>query len=217
MQQLAANGIRFALDDFGMEHSALSHLSDLPFDTLKIDRSFVSRMTEDRGHAALFQAIISMIHSLGMTAVAEGVEAPSQLIYLQAYGCDVIQGYLFSRPLPAEEFAPLLTAGMVVPMIDADARHGRPTLRQSRRGVATKSRAAARLRAAPTRRQRLAVQEAPELPATGSGASASAAPSPRSGGCARASPRTAGRPPPACGRCSCRCRSACGARAPRAA
>jgi EAL domain-containing protein (putative c-di-GMP-specific phosphodiesterase class I) len=118
MQHLAADGIRFALDDFGMEHSALSHLSDLPFDTLKIDRSFVTRMTEDRGHAALFQAIISMIHSLGMTAVAEGVEAPSQLIYLQAYGCDVIQGYLFGRPLTAEAFAPLLTAGMVVPSID---------------------------------------------------------------------------------------------------
>lgn len=118
MQRLAADGIRFALDDFGMEHSALSHLSDLPFDTLKIDRAFVSRMTEDRGHAALLQAIISMIHSLGMTAVAEGVEAPSQLIYLQAYGCDLIQGYLFGRPLTAEQFAPLLTAGMVVPSVE---------------------------------------------------------------------------------------------------
>ena len=122
MRQLAAGGISFALDDFGMEHSALSHLSDLPFDTLKIDRSFVARMTEDRGHAALFQAIISMIHSLGMTAVAEGVEAPSQLIYLQAYGCDMIQGYLFSKPLPAEEFAPLLSAGIVMPTLDSGER-----------------------------------------------------------------------------------------------
>lgn len=75
-------------------------------------------MTEDRGHAALFHAIISMIHPLGMTAVAEGVESPSQLIYLQAYGCDIIQGYLFSKPLPAEEFTPLLTAGIVVPSLD---------------------------------------------------------------------------------------------------
>ena len=128
MQKLAASGIRFSLDDFGMEHSALSHLSDLPFDTLKIDRSFVARMTEDRGHAALFQAIISMIHSLGMTAVAEGVEMPSQLIYLQAYGCDVIQGYLFSKPLPAEEFAPLLTAGMVLPSLDSAERSANPPL-----------------------------------------------------------------------------------------
>jgi diguanylate cyclase (GGDEF)-like protein len=119
MQQLAAHGVHFALDDFGMEHSALSHLSDLPFDMLKIDRSFVARMTEGRGHAALFQAIIAMIHSLGMTAVAEGVEAPSQLIYLQAYGCDAIQGYLFSPPLPAEEFAPILSAGMIVPSVES--------------------------------------------------------------------------------------------------
>ena len=115
-----------------MEHSALSHLSDLPFDTLKIDRSFVARMTEDRGHAALFQAIISMIHSLGMTAVAEGVEMPSQLIYLQAYGCDILQGYLFSKPLPAEEFAPFLTAGMVVPSLDNADRGAAPvTLRNA--------------------------------------------------------------------------------------
>lgn len=125
MQQLAAAGIRFALDDFGIEHSALSHLSDLPFDSLKIDRSFVSRMTEDRAHAALFQAIISMIHSLGMTAIAEGVELPSQLIYLQAYGCDMIQGYLFSRPLSTEDFAPLLRSGIVVPTIDRSPQPAR--------------------------------------------------------------------------------------------
>jgi EAL domain-containing protein (putative c-di-GMP-specific phosphodiesterase class I) len=131
MQELAALGITFALDDFGIEHSALSHLSDLPFDTLKIDRSFVGRMTEDRGHAALFQAIISMIHSLGMTAVAEGVEAPSQLIYLQAYGCDTIQGYLFSRPLLAAEFAPILAAGMIVPAIEASERNDAPDARAS--------------------------------------------------------------------------------------
>lgn len=137
MRQLASKGVHFALDDFGMEHSALSHLSNLPFDTLKIDRSFVARITEDRAHAALFQAIISMIHSLGMTAVAEGVEAPSQLIYLQAYGCDILQGYLFSRPLPPEEFQPMLTAGMVVPSLDHAERGAAPGAR-SRRGLTTR-------------------------------------------------------------------------------
>jgi EAL domain-containing protein (putative c-di-GMP-specific phosphodiesterase class I) len=101
-----------------MEHSALSHLSDLPFETLKIDRAFVTRMTESRGHAALFQAIVAMIHSLGMTAIAEGVEQASQLIYLQAYGCDAVQGYLFSKPMPAEEFAPLLATEMIIPSVD---------------------------------------------------------------------------------------------------
>jgi diguanylate cyclase (GGDEF)-like protein len=117
MRRLAAEGIRFALDDFGMQHSALSHLSDLPFDTLKIDRAFVARMTESRGHAALFQAIVAMIHSLGMTAIAEGVEQPSQLIYLQAYGCDTLQGYLFSPPVSAQEFEPFLSSGIVVPSV----------------------------------------------------------------------------------------------------
>jgi diguanylate cyclase (GGDEF)-like protein/PAS domain S-box-containing protein len=118
MRELSAAGIHFALDDFGMEHSALSHLSDLPFETLKIDRAFVTRMTESRGHAALFQAIVAMIHSLGMTAIAEGVEQASQLIYLQAYGCDAVQGYLFSKPMPAEEFAPLLATEMIIPSVD---------------------------------------------------------------------------------------------------
>jgi len=126
-----AHHIDIAHWGLGMEHSGLSHLSDLPFDSLKIDRSFVSRMTEDRGHAALFQAIISMIHSLGMTAVAEGVEAPSQLIYLQAYGCDIIQGYLFGRPRPAEEFAPLLKAGVVMPSVDPGERAPTANVRAS--------------------------------------------------------------------------------------
>ncbi len=138
MRQLAAGGIHFALDDFGMEHSALSHLSDLPFDMLKIDRAFVARMTEDRGHAALFQAIISMIHSLGMTAVAEGVEQPSQLIYLQAYGCDMLQGYLFSRPIPAEEFKTHLSTGIVMPVVDPSSAE----LREAKTAFAAQSDAA---------------------------------------------------------------------------
>jgi len=120
MRELSAEGMHFALDDFGIEHSALSHLSDLPFDVLKIDRSFVRRMAESRGHAALLQAIVTMIHSLGMTAIAEGVEQASQLIYLQAYGCDAVQGFLFSKPVLAEEFTPLLTAGIIVPTASGD-------------------------------------------------------------------------------------------------
>jgi diguanylate cyclase (GGDEF)-like protein/PAS domain S-box-containing protein len=119
MKGLAAEGMHFALDDFGMEHSALSHLSDLPFDMLKIDRAFVMRMIESRGHAALLQAIVAMIHSLGMTAVAEGVEEASQLLYLQAYGCDMLQGFLFARPMPPEELDAILDAGMVTPTIRA--------------------------------------------------------------------------------------------------
>jgi len=115
MRNLAESGIGFALDDFGMEQSSLSYLSRLPIDTLKVDYAFVSKMTSDRAHAALVQAIISMTHSLGMVAIAEGVERPDQLIYLQAYGCDALQGFLFSRPLPLEALLPALAAGMVAP------------------------------------------------------------------------------------------------------
>ncbi|WP_147283676.1 EAL domain-containing protein [Bosea caraganae] len=115
MQRLAEGGIRFALDDFGMEHSSLSYLSRLPIDTLKVDYAFVSKMTEDRAHAALVQAIISMTHSLGMVAIAEGVERSDQLFYLQAYGCDALQGFLFSRPLPLAALLQVLAAGIVMP------------------------------------------------------------------------------------------------------
>ena len=116
MKSLADRGIRFALDDFGMEHSSLSLLSHLPIETLKIDYAFVSKMTEDRAQAGLVQAIISMTHSLGMVAIAEGVERADQLTYLQAYGCDALQGFLFSRPLPPEAMRERLLAGSIAPL-----------------------------------------------------------------------------------------------------
>ncbi|HTJ58477.1 MAG TPA: EAL domain-containing protein [Devosiaceae bacterium] len=116
MRKLSSAGIRFALDDFGMEHSSLSHLSRLPIDTLKVDYAFVSQMTEDRAHAALVQAIIAMTHSLGMTAIAEGVERMEQLTYLQAYGCDAVQGFLFSRPLPVAAMPSTIAAGAIAPV-----------------------------------------------------------------------------------------------------
>lgn len=102
MTQLADAGVRFAVDDFGIEHSALSHLSRLPIETLKIDYSFISRMTEDRMHASLVQAIVFMTHSMNMHVVAEGVETKQQLTYLQAYQCDALQGFLFSKPITAK-------------------------------------------------------------------------------------------------------------------
>lgn len=108
MRYLADAGVEFAVDDFGIEHSALSHLSRLPIKALKIDHSFVSQMTENRLHAALVQAIISMAHSMGMSVVAEGVETQSQLTYLQAYQCDALQGYLLNRPMPAGKLETIL-------------------------------------------------------------------------------------------------------------
>lgn len=113
---LASAGVTFAVDDFGIEHSALSHLSQLPLDTLKVDRSFVARMTDDPAHAALVQAIISMAHAMNKKAVAEGVETMDELTYLRAYQIDALQGYLFSRPVPPDQFEALLRAGTIPPL-----------------------------------------------------------------------------------------------------
>ncbi|HUC61270.1 MAG TPA: EAL domain-containing protein [Alphaproteobacteria bacterium] len=112
---LYSAGVSFAVDDFGIEHSALSHLSHLPIDTLKVDHSFVARMTADSVHAALVQAIISMTHAIHKKAVAEGVETLDELTYLHAYQIDALQGFLFSPPVPPDEFEVLLKARTLLP------------------------------------------------------------------------------------------------------
>jgi EAL domain-containing protein (putative c-di-GMP-specific phosphodiesterase class I) len=104
MEQLTAIGVRFAIDDFGVEHSALSHLAHLPLDAIKIDRAFVSRMTADPRFASIVQAIVSIAKIMDKRTVAEGIETPEQRIFLRAYGCDAVQGYLFSKALLASDF-----------------------------------------------------------------------------------------------------------------
>ena len=115
MHELAEMGIRFALDDFGIEHSTLSHLARLPIETLKLDYAFVSKMIEDNAYAALVQGIISMAHSLGMSAIAEGVERAEQVSSLQSYGCDQLQGFLFSRAIPVAALVERLACGVIRP------------------------------------------------------------------------------------------------------
>jgi diguanylate cyclase (GGDEF)-like protein/PAS domain S-box-containing protein len=115
MDQLRSAGVTFAVDDFGIEHSALSHLSRLRVEMLKVDLSFVSQMTSDPDHAALVQAIVSMTHAMKKRAVAEGVETQEQLDYLRAYQCDALQGFLFSRPLAADRIGQLLKVGTIQP------------------------------------------------------------------------------------------------------
>ena len=100
-------GIRLAIDDFGTGFSSLEYLRRLPLDTLKIDRSFV-RDTSNVDGAALVSSIVDLAHWLRLRVVAEGVETPEQLRFLQRVGCDNMQGYLFSRPLPGEQFKMLL-------------------------------------------------------------------------------------------------------------
>lgn len=100
---LSNMGIRIAIDDFGTGHSSLNHLKRFPIDCLKIDRSFVTDVTVNTEDAAIVQAIIAMAHSLKLDVVAEGVETIEQLRFLESYKCDMIQGYLVSRPLTAEQ------------------------------------------------------------------------------------------------------------------
>jgi diguanylate cyclase (GGDEF)-like protein len=103
LERLRALGVHIALDDFGTGWSSLSYLNRLPADVLKIDRSFVGRLGGDRRDRSLVAGMIDLAHALDLLVVAEGVETPSQLADLFAMGCDVAQGYYFSRPVPAAQ------------------------------------------------------------------------------------------------------------------
>ena len=107
-------GIRLAIDDFGTGYSSMSLMKQFPIDTIKIDRSFVRDLPDDSEDVAIAQAIISMGKALGMTIVAEGVETSEQLEFLRAHSCDEMQGFLFSRPLPARDLAELLRSSPVL-------------------------------------------------------------------------------------------------------
>ena len=124
LHALRAMGLHLSVDDFGTGYSSFSYLKHFPLDTLKIDRAFIRDITADPGDAAISTAIIALGHALGLSVTAEGVETAEQVELLQAQGCDQMQGYYFSRPLPAAATAELLQ----------DRKAGRPTRRAGTRG-----------------------------------------------------------------------------------
>lgn len=115
LNSLRAMGVSFAIDDFGTGHSSLSYLKQLPFQKLKIDRSFVRDIPDDSNDMAITSAIVALGHRLQMSIVAEGVETKEQLEFLINEGCEEAQGYLFSKPLPVSELIPLLQHGYYSP------------------------------------------------------------------------------------------------------
>jgi EAL domain-containing protein (putative c-di-GMP-specific phosphodiesterase class I) len=104
LRRLKEIGVRISIDDFGTGYSSLNYLKEFPMDALKIDKSFIRDLTEDPNDAAIVSAIILLAHSLKLKVIAEGVETQEQLEFLRKHKCDIVQGFFFSRPVPADQF-----------------------------------------------------------------------------------------------------------------
>ena len=111
LNHLRKIGVQISIDDFGTGYSSLSYLQHFPFDRLKIDQSFVRNIVSNKNNMAIITAVISMAHDLKLQVTGEGVETTEELAFLRQQNCDVIQGYLFSKPIPPAEFGILLSSG----------------------------------------------------------------------------------------------------------
>ncbi len=111
LESLKGLGVRLVLDDFGTGYSSLAYLTRLPFDTLKVDRSFIDGLGSEPRDTAVTEAIVAMAHALSLRVVGEGTETERQVAELTRLGCDVAQGYHFARPLPASEITRMLQRG----------------------------------------------------------------------------------------------------------
>ena len=117
LEELKTTGIRLSIDDFGTGYSSLNYLKRFPVDTLKIDRSFVIDIADNDKDEAIAVTIITLAHAMGMTVLAEGVEYHRQGDLLQKLGCDVIQGFLYSKPMPFDVICGYLTDGVQLPVL----------------------------------------------------------------------------------------------------
>jgi len=111
LQALHQQGVRIAIDDFGTGFSSLGQLRRFPVDMIKVDRSFVQGVDQEAKDAAITANLVALAHALGVVAIAEGIESSGQLASLRGLGCDLAQGFLFARPVPAEQMSTLLTGG----------------------------------------------------------------------------------------------------------
>ncbi|HZT55204.1 MAG TPA: GGDEF domain-containing phosphodiesterase, partial [Burkholderiaceae bacterium] len=132
LRKLSEMGVLVSVDDFGTGYSSMSYLQRFPIDKLKIDRTFISDVTSSNDDASIVSAIVSLGHTLKLKVIAEGVETPEQLEFLQRLGCDQYQGYHYSKPMPAHEFAELIRrGGHVQDLSAADDDPGRTQSRLS--------------------------------------------------------------------------------------
>ena len=106
-------GFTISIDDFGAGYSSLGYITQIPLDYLKVDKSLIDHVTDDQRSSAVVQAIVAMARGLGVKVIAEGVEEYEQLHHLQSTGCDQVQGYIFSKPLPDEQILELIKSGKI--------------------------------------------------------------------------------------------------------
>ncbi len=128
LKQIKPSGVKLSLDDFGTGYSSLNYLKRFPFDYVKIDQSFIRHVTSDPHAAAIARTVVTLAHDLGLKVIAEGVETLEQMVYLRNRFCDEMQGFYFSRPLPAGEFEQLLRDGRKLPVRELDRRAPRTLL-----------------------------------------------------------------------------------------
>ena len=132
LADLRTLGVRLVLDDFGTGWSSLAYLRQMPLDMIKIDRSFVTQLDEADRNVAIVQAVLSLAHGLGISVVAEGIETPRQARRLRELGCDLGQGYVWSRPLAAEQIESVLWTGPGQRLLPSSRSRNRKRLTKSR-------------------------------------------------------------------------------------